>query len=110
MSEHDDQDQAAEVEVMDLRGVDPARLITQLQILASENVANGTPTPFAHGTFAIYPTPKGGIMLVLDSPQAGGVSRTEVPAGMIRALAAFGGGGKFGAIKALFGKRDADAG
>lgn len=63
-----------------------------------------SPEPMAAGTFAMYATPDGGMMMVTSvaegNPMAG-VRRTKVPPGMIRAVTVLAGGGSIGsAIRA----------
>lgn len=59
------------------------------------------PQPLLAGTFAIYPTPEGGIVLVTDV-EGRGIERRSIPAGVVKMLN--GGGGPVGGmLRKMFG-------
>jgi hypothetical protein len=67
------------------------------------------PQPLLQGAFAIYPTAEGGVVCVAnidgDGPMAG-VRHIPIRPGMIRALAAFAGGGaRMANARTIFGRR-----
>lgn len=65
------------------------------------------PTPFMAGTFAMYGTPQGGIVVVMDLPDGTpvgrpGVSRTYMPPAIVRVLDVISSGGsKMEILKAV---------
>lgn len=83
-------------------------LLAQLAQLATVTDGDGNPIPVAAGTFAFYPTPAGGLMIVTECADGPfeGLHRHEVKPGMIRAVGALAGGGPLGALKALRGKKN----
>lgn len=70
--------------------------------------ASDEPVLLAAGTFAAYPTKDGGLHLVMTVEEGPFAQpdphRAKLPANMLRALIAFTGGNKSGALKALFGR------
>jgi hypothetical protein len=98
-----------EKESPEAKAASPIAMLNELAHRAALAVAAGDQVPaVAAGTFALYVTPERTLLLVSsvddpDSPLAG--ERTvEIPAGILRSVAAFGsGGGKLGALKAMFG-------
>lgn len=86
----------------------PADLAQMLEGLAAIARASDEPVTLAAGTFAVYPTPDGALMLVMQVDEGPMASpepqRARVPANLIKAMAALAGGSKSGAVKALFGK------
>lgn len=82
--------------------VELADMVERLRQAAANRDADAPPTPLFAGTFAMYPTPEGGMVLVVDAvegPSGPGEYRLHARPGMVRALAAFmGGGGKLGGL------------
>jgi hypothetical protein len=77
---------------------------------APDSWVDGTPPLLAAGTFAMYPTPTGGIMMVCKVAEGPdhiiGEQRFQIPPAMIRTVGAvMGGGSKMGALKAMMGGR-----
>jgi hypothetical protein len=73
------------------------------------------PVPLMAGTFALYLSPDGSLMLVTQIPDgpwsadprtAGvvGTKHTRVPAGVIRAMSALASGSKLGVVRAMLGR------
>ena len=92
----------------------PFDLVAFLDELARSNAANGEHQLVAGGTFALYPAPGGGVVLVLNVEQGPegmvGTLRKKLGPGLIRALQAFGENGanpfKLAAAMAKGRKRD----
>lgn len=82
--------------------LDPAAVAAQ-SVMAGE--VEGQPAPLAQGTFALYATPEGALVLVTDIPDRG-VERNVLPAAMVKAaMTMIGGGGKLSAIGSLFKRK-----
>jgi hypothetical protein len=88
--------------------------IADLREIAEQGGADN-PEPMAAGTFCMYATPDGGMMMVTSVAEGhpmAGVRRTKVPPGMIRAITVLSGGGSIGsAIRAaaIGGRRNRKA-
>lgn len=84
--------------------IDISAMLAELTKAARESDA---PLLLAAGTFAAYPTKDGGLHLVMTVEQGPFAQpdphRANLPANLLRALIAFTGGSKSGAVKALFG-------
>jgi len=64
----------------------------------------GNPRPVAQGSFAIYPMPDSGLMMVMsiaDGPMQG-THHYRMPPGMIRFATSLVGGGKIKALRSMF--------
>jgi hypothetical protein len=67
----------------------------------SESLVETAPNPLMAGTFALYETPNGGVMLVTDV-EGRGVERREFPPALVKL--AMGGGGPMGrTMRKMFG-------
>lgn len=80
-------------------------LLTELAALGKANPDN--PEPLIVGTFAMYPTPDGGLMAVTNVPEGtmSGIHHHHIPANLIRLGASLmGSGKKISALKGLFSK------
>lgn len=90
---------------VDSSPVDIGSLLNEFSRVARES---DSPVLLAAGTFAIYPMPDGGMMLVMkvdEGPMAADEPhRARVPAALLRAMGALAGGSKTGALKALMGR------
>lgn len=79
-----------------------------LHAMAAAARNNDEPILLAAGTFAAYPTPNGGLHLVMTVEQGPfaqpGPHRANLPANLLRAVIALAGGSKGGAVKALFSR------
>lgn len=72
------------------------------EISQAPTAENAPPVPFMAGTFALYHTPDGGIMLVTETPDQG-VQKKLIPAAMVKM--AMGGGGMAGSMmRKMFGR------
>ena len=84
-------------------------IATMLATLTAAAKTSEEPVLLAAGTFAAYPTRDGGLHLVMtveDGPFAQPEPhRANLSGNLLRALIAFTGGSKGGAVRALFGSR-----
>lgn len=94
-----------DVEDLDAGDLDAGGFLDEMARLAAEADPDN-PTPFAVGTFAAYPTPAGGLVLVVKVPDGPpgivGERRMHIRPGLIRTMGAVLGGG---GIRGLFGGR-----
>lgn len=87
----------------------PVSLPELIEFMRDKAIREGdNPEPLMRGTFAMYATPDGGVMMVASVPDGPmtGTHHHRINPSMIRAAAAFfGGGGPIGAIKGFFSGR-----
>jgi hypothetical protein len=100
-------DQGDETDTIAADVVVPDRPLDEYLAEAAAEQAGGAPRPIMAGTFAVYPTPEGGAVFVMDmveAPSGPGTHRIKATPGIMRAIsAAAGGGSKAAVIKALIG-------
>lgn len=86
----------------------PSELIERITSMATEAAGDGPVTAILEGSFAMYPTPDGGMHIVFavaEGPMAG-EHRMNVSPTMLRgAIALSSGNGMWGKAKALLGKQ-----
>jgi hypothetical protein len=84
-----------------------------VEFMRAKAAANpDSPEPLMQGTFALYPTPDGGVMMVAAVPEGtmAGVHHYHMNPRLISGAAMLFGGNKMGAVKSLFRKKQKEIG
>jgi hypothetical protein len=90
----------------------PTDMVGLIDFLQAKAAQDGdTPTALMEGTFALYPTPDGGLMMVAAVPTGPmeGVHHYRMNPAIMKGMAMLF-GGKMGAIKGMFKKKPKEVG
>ena len=78
--------------------------MTQVAVTAPESEVVVRPTPISHGSYALYPTPSGGLHLVYRVKGSEADGHIDIPAFVINAASTMAGDQDLGPLAALLGR------
>jgi hypothetical protein len=93
---------------LDAAAADPADLGDLIEFMRTKAAEQGdNPAPLMQGTFALYPTPEGGVMMVAAVPAGPmeGIHHYHMPPALMRGISVLFGGNKVGAVKSMFKRK-----